>query len=62
MPRLSPEQAGAQITELLTCLGIDPSDSMPISVGYLDMLSEAGGEGIIQTTHLSWLNYPGSLF
>lgn len=44
------------------CLGIDPSDGMPISVGYLGRLLEVGGEGIIQTTHLSWLNYPGSLF
>lgn len=35
---------------------------MPISVGYLGRLLEVGGEGIIQTTHLSWLNYPGSLF
>lgn len=51
-----------EITELLTCLGIDPSDGMPISVGYLGRLLGVGGEGIIQTTHLSWLNYPGSLF
>lgn len=60
--RLSLERARAQITELLPCLGIGPSDSMPISVGYLGRLLEVGGEGIIQTTQLSWLNYPGSLF
>lgn len=60
--RLSLRAAWAQITELLTCLGIDPSDGMPISVGYPGRLLEVGGEGIIQTTHPCWLNYPGSLF